>query len=44
MVLREELIQEKYLLEIIDEVYQILWKKNPPGAEAFYQKAHQYSS
>jgi phosphoglycolate phosphatase-like HAD superfamily hydrolase len=25
--IREETIQEKYLLEIIDEVYQILWKK-----------------
>jgi phosphoglycolate phosphatase len=37
----EELIQEKYLLEIIDEVYKILWEKNPPGAEAFYQGAHQ---
>jgi phosphoglycolate phosphatase len=39
--IREEMIQEKYLLEIIDEVYQILWKKNPSGAEDFYQKAHQ---
>jgi len=38
---REEAIQEKYLLEIIDEVYQILWNKNPSGAEDFYQKAHQ---
>jgi phosphoglycolate phosphatase len=37
----EELIQEKYLLEIIDEVYKILWEKNPPGAEAFYQGAHE---
>jgi len=36
----EETIQEKYLLEIIDEVYQILWKKNPSGAEAFYQESH----
>jgi phosphoglycolate phosphatase len=36
----EELIQEKYLLEIIDEVYKILWEKNPPGAEAFYQESH----
>jgi phosphoglycolate phosphatase len=34
------LIQEKYLLEIIDEVYQILWKTNPPKAEDFYPKAH----
>ena len=37
----EELVGERYLLEIIDEVYQILWKKNPSGAEDFYQKAHQ---
>ena len=36
----EETIQEKYLLEIIDEVYQILWKENPSGAEAFYQESH----
>ncbi len=38
---REETIQEKYLLEIIDEVYQILWRKNSSGAEAFYQESHQ---
>ena len=38
--IREEAIQEKYLLEIIDEVYQTLWKKNPSGAEAFYQESH----
>jgi len=38
--IREETIQEKYLLEIIDEVYQVLWKKNPSGAEAFYQESH----
>ena len=38
--IEEETIQEKYLLEIIDEVYQILWKKNPSGAEAFYQESH----
>ena len=37
----EELIEEKYLLEIIDEVYQILWQKNPQGAEGFYKEAHQ---
>ena len=37
----EELIEEKYLLEIIDEVYQLLWEKNPSAAEAFYQEAHQ---
>jgi phosphoglycolate phosphatase len=38
--IKEETIQEKYLLEIIDEVYQILWGKNPSGAEAFYQESH----
>ena len=37
----EELIQEKYLLEIIDETYQILWNKNPSDAEDFYKKSHQ---
>jgi phosphoglycolate phosphatase len=37
----EETIQEKYLLEIIDEVYQILWEKNSSHAEAFYQESHQ---
>jgi phosphoglycolate phosphatase len=37
----EELIEERYLLEIIDEVYQLLWEKNPSAAEAFYQEAHQ---
>jgi len=37
----EESIQEKYLLEIIDETYQILWKKNPSDAEDFYKKSHQ---
>jgi phosphoglycolate phosphatase len=38
--IKDETIQEKYLLEVIDEVYQILWEKNPSGAEAFYQKSH----
>jgi phosphoglycolate phosphatase len=37
----EELIEEKYLLEIIDEVVQILNQKNHSAAEAFYQEAHQ---
>ena len=37
----EESIQEKYLLEIIDETYQILWKKNPSDAEDFYKESHQ---
>ncbi len=38
--IRDDAVQEKYLLEIIDEVYEILWKKNPPGAETFYRKSH----
>jgi phosphoglycolate phosphatase len=38
--IKEEAVQEKYLLEIIDEVYQILWKRNPSGAETFYQESH----
>jgi len=37
----EKLITERYLLEIIDEVYFILREKNPSRAEKFYQKAHQ---
>jgi phosphoglycolate phosphatase len=37
----EELIEEKYLLEIIDEVVQILNQRNHSTAEAFYQEAHQ---
>ena len=37
----EELIEERYLLEMIDEVYQILWKKNPSSAEEFHKEAHQ---
>ena len=38
--IKEEALQEKYLLEIIDEVYHILWEKNPSGAEIFYQESH----
>ncbi len=38
---REEWITERYLLEIIDQVYPILWEKNPSEASEFYQKAHQ---
>lgn len=37
----EELIEERYLLEIIDEVYQILWRRNHARAEEFYREAHQ---
>ncbi len=36
----EERVQEKYLLEIIDEVYQILREKSPSAAEAFYKESH----
>jgi phosphoglycolate phosphatase len=38
--IKEEAIQERYLLEIIDEVYQILCEKNPSGAETFYRESH----
>jgi phosphoglycolate phosphatase len=37
----EELIEERYLLEIIEEVYRILCRNNPFIAEKFYQEAHQ---
>jgi len=37
----EEKIKERYLLEIIDEVVQILSRKNPAAAETFYEEAHQ---
>lgn len=33
-------IKEKYLLEIIDEVYKILLNENLSEAETFYKKAH----
>ncbi len=36
----EKSVQEKYLLEIIDEVYQILWEKSFSAAEAFYKESH----
>jgi len=39
--IRESRIQEKYLLEIIDEVYEILRKEKPSDAERFYQESHQ---
>ena len=38
---KEDGIKERYLLEVIDEVYQILWKKDPSNAEKFYEEAHQ---
>jgi len=37
----EELIEERYVLEIIDEVALILSKRNSSAAEEFYQEAHQ---
>lgn len=37
----EESIRERYLLEMIDEVYPMLWERNPSEAVDFYQKAHQ---
>ena len=37
---KEEAIQERYLLEIIDEVYQILCERNPSVAETFYRESH----
>jgi len=37
----EESIKERYLLEIIDEVYPLLREKNSSDARTFYQKAHQ---
>src|SRR4030067_1213206 len=33
-------VEERYLLEIIDEVVPILSKSNSSAAEEFYQKAH----
>ena len=39
--IEESSIEEKYLLEIIDEVVQILNQKNFSAAEEFYQEAHQ---
>ncbi len=38
--IEEKTVQEKYLLEIIDEAYQILWKKSPSAAETFYTESH----
>jgi phosphoglycolate phosphatase len=37
---QEKTVQEKYLLEVVDEVYQILHKKSPSAAEAFYAESH----
>lgn len=38
--IREESIRERYLLEIIDEVYPILRKTSLSAAKDFYEKAH----
>jgi len=38
--IKEEAVQENYLLEVIDEVYHILWQRSPSGAETFYQESH----
>ena len=38
--INESSIEEKYLLEIIDEVVLILSERNSSAAEEFYQKAH----
>ena len=38
--IEEKVVQEKYLLEIIDEVYQILCGKSPSAAGAFYRESH----
>lgn len=38
--IEENSIEEKYLLEIIDEVYKILINKNFAEADIFYRKAH----
>jgi len=36
----EESIEERYILEIIDEACELLSEKDPSNAEAFYQEAH----
>lgn len=37
---REDSIRERYLLEIIEEVYPMIWRENPLEAKAFYEEAH----
>lgn len=39
--IREESVRERYLLEIIDEVFSLLWEKEPFRAKEFHEKAHQ---
>jgi len=36
-----DLIEERYVLEIIDEVTQQIWEKDASKASTFYQEAHQ---
>ncbi len=36
----EGVVKEKYLLEMIDEVCQVLSKKHGTGADGFYREAH----
>ena len=38
--INNETIQEKYVLEIIDEVYELMFRKSPSGAKTFYQQSH----
>jgi len=38
--IKKETIQEKYVLEIIDEVYELMFRKSPSGAKTFYQESH----
>ena len=33
-------VRERYLLEIVDEVYPMIWKKSPSKAIEFYHNAH----
>ena len=39
--IEERAIRERYLLEIIDEVYPMIREKDSSGAEEFYDSAHQ---
>lgn len=39
--IEERAIRERYLLEIIDEVYPMIREKDSSGAEEFYERAHQ---
>lgn len=39
--IQKELIKERYVLEMINEVYLILSERNPSQANDFYRRAHQ---